>query len=77
MLTYRNDTVSPGLNASETQLTPTNVKVGSFGKLFATSVDGQVYAEPLVDTGITIASGVNTTAGAAGVHDVVFRRHRA
>jgi hypothetical protein len=35
-------------------------------------MDGNVYAEPLVDTGLTIANGVNTTPGAAGVHDVVF-----
>ena len=72
VLTFHNDIASTGLNANETQLTPANVKVGSFGKLFATTVDGQVYAEPLIDTGITITNGVNTKTGAAGVHDVVF-----
>lgn len=72
VLTFHNDIASTGLNANETQLTPTNVKVGSFGKLFTTPVDGQVYAEPLVDTGVTITNGVNTTPGAAGVHNVVF-----
>jgi fibronectin type 3 domain-containing protein len=46
--------------------------VGSFGKLFTTTVDGQVYAQPLIDTGVTIANGPNTTPGVAGVHDVVF-----
>src|SRR5262249_26893805 len=72
VLTFHNDIAATGLNANENQLSPTNVKVGSFGKLFATSVDGQVYAEPLVDTGVTITNGVNTRTGAAGVHDVVF-----
>jgi hypothetical protein len=72
VLTYRNDNVSPGVNSNETQLTPSNVNVGSFGKLFATPVDGQIYAEPLIDTGVTITNGVNTRAGAAGIHDVVF-----
>jgi Legume lectin domain/Fibronectin type III domain len=72
VLTFHNDIASTGLNANETQLTTSNVKVGSFDKLFTTTVDGQVYAEPLVDTGITIASGVNTKPGAAGIHDVVF-----
>ena len=72
ILTFHNDIASTGLNSAEIQLTPSNVKVGSFGKLFATGVDGQVYAQPLVDTGVTIASGPNTTAGAAGVRDVVF-----
>src|SRR5262249_43352710 len=43
-----------------------------FGKLFATSVDGQVYAQPLIDTGVPIAAGPNTSSGAAGAHDVVF-----
>jgi hypothetical protein len=72
VLTFHNDIASTGLNDSETQLTPTNVTVGSFGKLYVTSLDGQVYAEPLVDTGVTITDGVNTRSGAAGVHDVVF-----
>ncbi len=72
VLSYHGDTASTGLNSSEVQLTPTNVKVQSFGKLFATELDGQVYAEPLVDTGVTITDGVNTMPNAAGVHDVVF-----
>jgi fibronectin type 3 domain-containing protein len=72
VLTFHNDIASTGLNSTETILAPTNVQVGSFGKLFTTSVDGQVYAEPLIDTGVTIASGVNTKPGAPGVHDVVF-----
>src|SRR5262245_44867223 len=72
VLTFHNDIASTGLNSNEAILAPTNVQVGSFGKLFVTSVDGQVYAEPLIDTGVTIATGVNTKPGAAGVHDVVF-----
>jgi len=70
--TFHNDLASTGVNAAETILTPANVKVGTFGKQFVTTLDGQVYAQPLVQTGVTIANGVNTTAGAAGVHDVVF-----
>ncbi len=72
VLNYHGDTGSTGLNSAEVNLTPANVKVGSFGKIFTTMVDGQIYAEPLIDTGVTIAAGVNTTAGAGGVHDVVF-----
>src|SRR5436309_2102750 len=60
--------LAPAVNV----LTPNNVAVGSFGKLFTVPLDGQVYAEPLVDTAVTIADGPNTTAGAAGAHDVVF-----
>ena len=72
VLTFHNDISGSGLNANETQLTPANVQVGSFGKLFTTALDGQIYAQPLVDTGVTITNGVNTTSGAAGVHDVAF-----
>jgi hypothetical protein len=72
VLQYRYDAASSGVNSNEVQLTPANVKTGSFGKLFSVSLDGLVYAEPLVDTGVTITAGVNTTAGATGVHNVVY-----
>src|SRR5262245_44056490 len=67
VLNFHNDTASTGLNANENQLTPANVRVGSFGKLFTTPLDGQVYAQPLIDTGVAITAGVNTRAGATGV----------
>src|SRR5262249_22310480 len=51
----------------ETALSPANVAVGSFGKLFATPLDGQVYAQPLVDTGVSITGGPQS-----GTHNVVF-----
>src|SRR5438445_7106638 len=72
VLTFHNDLAGTGLNASETDLSPANVRVGAFGKLSATPVEGQVYTQPLVKTGVTIAAGPNTSSGAAGVHDVVF-----
>src|ERR1700722_15455976 len=68
VLSWRYGTASLGVNSSETPLTPANVKVGSFGKLYTVPVDGNVYAEPLVDVGVTITAGPNTAAGAAGVH---------
>jgi len=60
------------VNSSETVLTPTNVTVGSFGKDYSVAVDGNVYAEPLVETGVSITAGGNTAAGAVGTHDVVY-----
>src|SRR6476620_7587790 len=71
VLTFHNE-LSQGLNANEIDLSPANVRVGSFGKYSTTPVDGQVYTQPLVKTGVTIASGPNTIAGAAGLHDVIF-----
>ena len=71
--TYRYDNTGQGANLQETQLSPSSVVPGgSFGKLFGVNTDGQVYAEPLVKTGVVIANGPNTTPGAAGTHDVVF-----
>jgi len=71
VLTFHNE-LSQGLNANEIDLSPANVHVGSFGKYSTTPVEGQVYTQPLVKTAVTISSGPNTTAGAAGLHDVVF-----
>lgn len=62
--TWHDDVARTGMNASETQLTPTNVRSASFGKLFSYPVDGQQYAEPLYVS--------NLNMGALGTHDVVF-----
>ncbi len=70
--TYRYDSSSSGVNASETQLTPKNVNTTTFGKSYSVPLDGQVYAEPLVVAGVAIKAGVNTTAGSIGTHDVVY-----
>lgn len=67
VLTYHNDNFSSGQNLTETILTPANVNSSTFGKLFSTSVDGQVYAQPLYMAGVNI-----TTGGNQGTHNVVF-----
>ncbi len=61
--TYHNDDARSGANTHETLLTTANVNSASFGKILSYPVDGQVYAQPLVVSGLTI-SGVK--------HDVVF-----
>ena len=67
VLSYHNDTESTGQNLTETTLTPANVNVNDFGKLYATAVDGQVYAQPLYDAGVNITAGANQ-----GTHNVVY-----
>src|SRR5438309_4158364 len=67
VLTYHNDNSDTGQNLNETLLTPANVNSSSFGKFFSVGVDGQVYAEPLYASGVSITVGANH-----GVHNVVF-----
>jgi fibronectin type 3 domain-containing protein len=69
---FHNDPASDGVNSAEASLTPSNVKLGAFGKLFTTALDGKAYAQPLILTQVTINAGPNTTSGAAGLHDVAF-----
>ena len=68
VLNYHNDQSSTGLNPTEVSLTPANINSSTFGKLFTVpNLDGYVYAQPLVKTGVTTTAGANP-----GVHDVVY-----
>src|SRR4051812_38248103 len=67
LLTYHNDAFSTGQNLTETVLTPANVNSTTFGKLFTTTLDGQVYAQPLFKSNVKITRGPSL-----GVHNVLF-----
>ncbi len=62
--TYHYDNARDGANTHETALTTANVNSKSFGKVASLAVDGQVYAQPLVMTGVAVPG--------QGTHDLVL-----
>jgi len=60
--TWHNDIGRTGQNTNETVLTTSNVVPATFGKLCTYPVDGQIYAQPLIVTGVNIG----------GQHTVVY-----
>jgi hypothetical protein len=64
VLMHHNDVARTGQNLNETILTPANVNVNQFGKLFTQSVDGIVAGQPLYASNVLMADGL--------VHNVVI-----
>lgn len=62
--TYHYDNSRAGQNIRETILTPANVSSDQFGRLFSQTVDGFVYAQPLLAPALAIPGN--------GTHKVVF-----
>ncbi len=63
VLTDMNDNNRTGRNPNETILNTSNVNQTTFGKVWAYSVHGSTYAQPLYASGVNIAGGT---------HNVVF-----
>jgi hypothetical protein len=73
VLTFHNDIGRTGLFNAETVLTPSNVYMQNFGKLYSLSVDGFIYAQPLFVPGVIIpGKGTFDIVYVATEHDSVY-----
>ena len=70
--TYHNDLARDGTNAQEFALTTSNANTTSFGKLFACSVDGAIYAQPLWAANLTINGARHNVVFVATQHDSLY-----
>jgi hypothetical protein len=67
VLSYHQDAASTGEDLTETLLSPTNVNSTDFGRIFDTTLDGQIYAQPLAVQNVNIMRGPSL-----GIHNVIF-----
>ncbi len=72
VLTYHNDDVRDGVNATEAVLTTSNVNQQQFGKLFAFPVDGQIYAQPLYVPNLSVAGVLHNVVFVETENDTVY-----
>jgi hypothetical protein len=72
VLTGHNDIARTGQNLNETVLTPSNVNTTQFGKLFSQIASGDIYAQPLYVSQLSIASGIHNVVYVATTNDQVF-----
>ncbi|MFZ3201772.1 MAG: malectin domain-containing carbohydrate-binding protein [Candidatus Acidiferrales bacterium] len=70
--TQHNDLNRTGDNLSETVLTKSNVNSTSFGLLYKIPVDNQVYAQPLVVSGLNIGGGTHNVVYIATTSNSVY-----
>jgi outer membrane protein assembly factor BamB len=72
VLTHHNDIGRTGAVLDETILSPATLKQQQFGRLFSFVVEGQIYAQPLVVTGLEIAGKIRNVLYVATMRNVVY-----
>src|ERR1700728_2215828 len=66
------DNARTGANLQETVLTPANVNPTNFGKLWTFHTDGEIYAQPLYVSNLSIAGGTHNVVFAASMLNTVY-----
>jgi outer membrane protein assembly factor BamB len=72
VVTYHNDNARTGRYSQETILTPSNVRSGTFGKLFIAPVDGVIDAQPLYLSAVPIRGIIHNVVYAVTENDSLF-----
>lgn len=72
VLTANYDTDRTNSNNSETILNPGSVNARGFGKLGTFPVDGEIYAQPLYVSGVSMAGKLHNVVYTATMHDSVY-----
>src|SRR4051812_44156642 len=72
VLTQRNDNARTGQNLNETTLNTSNVNKNSFGKLFWRTVDGYIYAQPLIVAGLNVQGRIRNVVYVATQHNSIY-----
>jgi outer membrane protein assembly factor BamB len=70
--TQHNDLTRSGWNNKENILTPANVNVRQFGKIFSVAVDDQVYTQPLILSNVMIGDSLRNIAAVGTVKNTVY-----
>lgn len=71
--TYHNDNLRSGANSAETILNSGNVSnLFQFERLFQVNVDGQIYAQPLVLSNVSIGGGTHNVVYVATENDSLY-----
>jgi hypothetical protein len=72
VVTFLNDIGRTGQNLTETRLTPANVNGATFGKQHTLDVDGQVLAQPLYLSSVSIGGVSRSVVYVATAHDSLY-----
>jgi hypothetical protein len=72
VLTFHGDPGRTGWNAAESILTPASVGSAAFGRLWASRVEGEIYAEPLIARDVPVGGAARAVVYAVTNHDLVY-----